>query len=59
MSSTEHEIIDEMCEKIKRLEMPRGMAAVPVLFHLGDVAEFVYSQRYFYRIIDIGEWVME
>ncbi|MES2204653.1 MAG: ATP-binding protein [Pseudomonadota bacterium] len=51
------EIIEEMREKIKRLEMPRGMAAVPVLFHLGEVAESVYSQRCFYRIIDIGEWV--
>lgn len=51
------EIMDEMREKINRLEMPRGIAAVPVLFHLGEVAESVYSQRYFYRIIDIGEWV--
>lgn len=51
------EIIDEMRDKISRLYFPRGMAAVPVLFHLGDVSTSVYDQQYFYRIIDIGEWI--
>lgn len=51
------EIIDEMREKINRLSIRHGMAAVPVLFHVGDVSSSVYDQNYFYRIINIGEWI--
>ena len=51
------EIIDEMREKINRLSIRHGMAAVPVLFHVGDVSSSVYDQNYFYRIVDIGEWI--
>jgi hypothetical protein len=53
------EIIDEMRDKISRFSIRRGTAAVPVLFHLGDVSDSVCDQQYFYRIIDIGEWVRQ
>lgn len=51
------EIVDAMKEKEKRFLVPRGFAKIPVLFHLGDVAETVHDSRYFYRIIDIADFL--
>ena len=51
------EVVGEMQEKIHALKIPRGYAAVPVLFHIGGVAASVYEQAFFYRIIDIGEFL--
>lgn len=53
------EIINEMKEKMKRLSTPRGFAVIPVLMHIGEVAETVYSSDYFYRIIDISQFLDE
>lgn len=51
------EIIEQMQEKIKRFAAPRGFGVVPVLFHLGGVCDEVYAQKYFYRIIDITDFL--
>ena len=51
------EIIDQMKEKISRFSQPRGFGIAPVLLHLGEVSEAVYDSRYFYRIIDIEEFL--
>lgn len=51
------EIIEEMQDKIKRFSVPRGFAALPVLFHLGDIAPSVYEKNYFYKIIDIADFI--
>ncbi len=51
------EIITSMEEKIKRFNVPRGYGIIPVLFHLGGVAEAVDAKRYFYRIIDIADFL--
>lgn len=51
------EIVNEVQEKIARLSAPRGFGVVPVLFHLGGVSEAVYDKRYFYRIIDISDFL--
>lgn len=51
------EIINEVQGKIGKLSIPRGYAAVPVLFHLGGVSDRVIDQQYFYRIIDIGNFI--
>jgi len=51
------EIIDSMKEKIKALKIPRGYAVVPVLFHIGGVASSVERNGYFYRIIDIADFI--
>lgn len=51
------EIITSMKEKIKALSTPTGYAKIPVLFHLGDVAESVYAEKFFYRIVDIRDYV--
>ena len=51
------EIIDEMKEKIGRFSKPRGYGIAPVLIHIGGVTESVYDKRYFYRIIDIADFL--
>ncbi|MBB71894.1 MAG: ATPase [Legionellales bacterium] len=47
------DIIDSMKDKLKALQVPRGFAAMPVLFHIGGVSATVATSRYFYRIVDI------
>jgi len=51
------DIIVEMQEKISRLKAPKGFAKVPVLFHLSGVASSVATSSYFYRIIDIVDFL--
>ncbi len=46
-----------MQEKIKRFSVPRGIGVVPVLFHLGGVSDAVHDKRYFYRVIDIVDFI--
>lgn len=51
------DIIQNMEQKIKSLKIPRGYAPVPVLFHIGGVSESVETKGYFYRIIDITDFL--
>lgn len=51
------EVVEAMQEKIQALKIPRGYAAVPVLFHVGSVTTSVYDQGFFYRLIDIGDFL--
>jgi uncharacterized protein len=51
------EVIDEVKEKINRLVIPHRFGAVPVLLHLGGVSDKVYDTNYFYRIIDIADFL--
>ncbi|TXI36960.1 MAG: hypothetical protein E6Q59_08590 [Nitrosomonas sp.] len=51
------EVIESTKEKEQRLSAPRGFAKIPVLFHLGDVTQAVFDERYFYRIIDITSYL--
>jgi AAA+ ATPase superfamily predicted ATPase len=51
------DIIGEMQDKISRLKVPRGFASVPVLFHTSGVADSVATSSYFYRIIDIVDFL--
>lgn len=51
------DIIGEMQEKISRLKAPKGFSKVPVLFHLSGVSDSVAISSYFYRIIDIIDFV--
>jgi hypothetical protein len=52
-----YEVIEEMEKKIKNLSVPRGFAVVPVLFHIGGVSPSLEERRYFYRIIDISQFL--
>lgn len=51
------EIIGAIQDKISRFYTPRGFGIAPVLFHLGDVSSSVYSKNYFYRIVDIADFL--
>ncbi|MBS0656429.1 MAG: ATPase [Verrucomicrobia bacterium] len=51
------EIINEMAEKLQRFTVPKGFAKIPVLFHLGEVSSSVYDANFFYKIIDIGDYL--
>lgn len=53
------DIITEMQEKVARLKSPKGFARIPVLFHLGGVTDAVATSSYFYRIIDIIDFLDE
>ncbi|MBI5448217.1 MAG: ATPase [Gammaproteobacteria bacterium] len=44
-------------DKIKALKVPKGFATVPVLFHLGGVSSALEADRYFYRIVDIADFL--
>jgi uncharacterized protein len=51
------EIISEMQDKISRIKVPRGFASIPVLFHLSGVVDAVATSPYFYRIVDIVDFL--
>lgn len=51
------EIISDMQKKIAALKAPKGFAKVPVLFHLSGVSDVVATSSYFYRIIDIVDFL--
>ena len=53
------EIISEMHEKLSRLKTPKGFAKVPVLLHLSGVASSVATNPYFFRIVDIVDFLEE
>jgi hypothetical protein len=54
-----NEIIDEMNKKIKALKTPKGFVIAPVLFNTGGVTYHVGTSNYFYRIIDIADFLQE
>jgi uncharacterized protein len=51
------EIIQGMQAKIHALKIPKGYATVPILFHIGGVSSSVETDGYFYRIIDITDFL--
>lgn len=51
------EVISEVEEKVNALKVPRGFATIPVLFHIGGVSGEVATRDYFYRIIDIADFL--
>ncbi len=49
------EVIEEVEEKLRRLQLPRGFSCRPVLIHVNGVSEDVVNSGYFARIIDFSE----
>lgn len=47
-------IIDEVKEKIERLQKPHGYSCFPVLIHINGVSDTVKDSGFFYRIIDFS-----
>lgn len=48
------EVINEVQEKINRLEIPRGFSCRPVLFHVNGASESVIDSEFFSSILDFG-----
>lgn len=46
-------VMEEVQNKIDRLKFPKGYAVIPVLFHIGGVADKIIDQQFFYRIVDL------
>lgn len=53
------DVISEVQDKVTALKVPRGFAAIPVLFHIGGVSSSVATSDYFYRIIDISDFLRD
>ena len=53
------DILAEVEKKVAALKVPRGFAVIPVLFHIGGVSAYVATSDYFYRIIDITDFLGE
>ena len=51
------DIIEQMKDKTKALTIPKGFASIPILFHIGGVSSAVATSGYFYRIIDIADFL--
>lgn len=51
------EVIDTIKEKIQRLALPRGIGISPILLHLGPVSDALLDSRYFYRIVDVADFL--
>lgn len=51
------DVISEVQKKVTALKVPRGFAVIPVLFHIGGVSSNVATSDYFYRIIDISDFL--
>jgi uncharacterized protein len=51
------DVISQLQAKIKALKVPRGFATIPVLFHIGGVSENLATSDYFYKIIDIADFL--
>lgn len=51
------DIIAHMQNKIDALKVPRGFAPIPVLFHIGGVSTQLALSDYFYKIIDIADFL--
>lgn len=52
-------VIDEVKQKIDRLEMPKNFSYRPMLIHVNGVKDTVREGRYFSNIIDFGEFLSE
>jgi hypothetical protein len=46
-----------MKAKLAALKVPKGFAPIPVLFHLGGVSTSVATSTFFYRIVDIADFL--
>lgn len=48
-------VIEDVKEKINRLQLPKGISTLPVLIHVNGAAESVVKSGYFYEILDFGD----
>lgn len=52
-------VVEEVKEKIKRLSIPKSFGVAAVLIYIGDISESIVDSQYFYRIINLGDWLVK
>lgn len=52
------DVIQEVQSKIDKLLLPKGFSIAPVLFYFGGVSDHVIDSQFFYRIIDINDFLL-
>ena len=50
-------VVEEVKEKIQRLSIPKGFGVATVLVHIGEISESISDSQYFYRIINLNDWL--
>lgn len=50
-------MITQVKEKIARMSVPRGYSCLPVLITAGDVNASVIDDSYFFKIIDLRDYL--
>ncbi len=53
------DVIDQMQEKIRRLNPPKGFSIWPVLIHVNGVTQAVIQSGFITKIIDFGDFLIE
>jgi uncharacterized protein len=49
------EVIEQVKEKLRALQLPRGFSCRPILIHVNGVDESVGDEGFFARIVDFAE----
>ena len=55
MNPINTKVIEDVQEKIKRLQLPKETSALPILIHVNGVTDGLIKNGYFYNIIDLGD----
>ena len=50
-------MVDDVKEKIKNLSAPKGYGVIPVLLYVGELSEKVIDSGFFYKMIDLEEYL--
>jgi AAA+ ATPase superfamily predicted ATPase len=53
------DVIKDVQTKKDKLYVPKGFSICPVLFHFGGVSESVIDSQFFYKIVDISDFLGE
>ncbi len=51
------EIVEEMKEKLNNLDTPRHSKINPVLIYINGISDGLIEKNYFYRMIDLNNWL--
>lgn len=53
------DVITEVQTKIENLSIPKGYSICPVLFHSNGVSDSILDSRFFYKIIDMNDFLID
>jgi uncharacterized protein len=48
----DNSVIEQVQDKIERLNLPKGFSALPVLIYAGEITDSISDSKYFHRIIN-------